>query len=66
MDLPVNSPRSEVTPSIRSLISTRSVRLGLIYSLGGEIGLAPTQTIDAEVAAPSPGDSKLLRLVPST
>jgi hypothetical protein len=25
MELPVNSPRSEVTPSIRSLISTRSV-----------------------------------------
>jgi len=40
--------------------------LGLIYSLGGEVGLAPTQTIDAEVAAPSPGDGKLLRLVPST
>ena len=40
--------------------------LGLIYSLGGEVGLAPTQTIDAEVAASSPGEGKLLRLVPST
>jgi len=34
--------------------------LGLIYSLGGEIGLAPIQTIDAEVSAPGSGGGKHL------
>ena len=42
--------------------------LGLISTLGGEVGLAPIQTIDGEVppSAPDAGDGKLLRLVPST
>ena len=41
---------------------------GLISTLSGEVGLAPIQTIDAEVSssAPDSGDGKLLRLVPST
>jgi hypothetical protein len=41
--------------------------LGLICTLGGEVGLAPIRTIDGEVSssAPDAGDGKLLRLVPS-
>jgi len=42
--------------------------LALIYTLGGEVGLAPIRTIDGEVSSsvPDAGDGKLLRLVPST
>jgi len=42
--------------------------LALIYTLGGEVGLAPIRTIDGDVSSsvPDAGDGKLLRLVPST
>ena len=42
--------------------------LALIYTLGGEVGLAPIRTIDGVVSSsvPDAGDGKLLRLVPST
>src|SRR6267378_4291791 len=39
--------------------------LGLIYTLGGEVGLAPSQTIGGEVSPSTPDadDGKLLRFV---
>jgi hypothetical protein len=40
--------------------------LGLIHTLGREVGIAPIQTIDGEVSSPTPdnGDGKFLHLVP--
>lgn len=39
---------------------------GLIYTLGGEVGLALIQAIDGEVSSPARDTGKFLRLIPGT